>query len=219
MPTTRHAQELATRALLLDADDALALSALLQDMDALATEEERHDFDHPIDLLRGALTAPDRAARAEKLAACASALAVWLDDDADKHALDRDMVGEFVDESRQHLRDGMRAVTTLAAGSRDPAALQTLFASFHTIMSVAALLGLAPIAYFAHAGETFATRLQRGVVPLDAETTFLARRGLRMLERCVDQVEAALLTHSAIAPPPSDLTALAAELEAAGEPQ
>lgn len=219
MATTRNAQELATRALLLDADDALALSALLQELDTLAVEEELHDFDRPIELLRGAIAAPDRATRAEQLAACAAALAVWLDDDHDKHALDPDMVGEFVDESRQHLREGMRAVTILANGARDPAALQALFLSFHTIMSVAALLGLAPIAYFAHAGESFAIKLQRGSAPLDGDTVLLARRGLRMLERCVDQVEAALLTHSAIAPPPSDLTTLAAELEGVGEPQ
>jgi len=108
----------------------------------------------------------------------------------------------FRDESRELLGTLEANLLELEDNPNDKELLSAVFRVMHTIKGSAAMFGLERISGFAHEVESLLSALRDGVIPLTRE---LADGVLAARDRILDMIES---------PPPSDGSALDAELTA-----
>ena len=105
---------------------------------------------------------------------------------------DRDLLGEFITESRDLVENAESALLRLETDPENAEAINTVFRSFHTIKGTSAFLGLDHISELAHRAESFLTPIR------DKETLFaggnadLAFRSVDMLKDLIQVVQNAL---------------------------
>ena len=112
----------------------------------------------------------------------------------DPTAGDTSLLGDFINEAREHCATAEQCLMDLETGSDNENAINAIFRAFHTIKGAAGFLDLAPILELAHESETLLDLGRKGTVAIEgvvADTTFDAVDALRKL---FDGLEQALTT-------------------------
>lgn len=112
-------------------------------------------------------------------------------DDANSEA-DAELVNEFVSESNEYVAAAEQALLVLEENPGDRPALDTVFRAFHTVKGVAAVLGFATVADFAHRAESLLTPIRDGRVRFGSEYATLSLRAVDMIRSLVGRTAATL---------------------------
>lgn len=112
-------------------------------------------------------------------------------DDANSEA-DAELVNEFVSESHEYVAAAEQALLVLEENPDDRPALDTVFRAFHTVKGVAAVLGFATVADFAHRAESLLTPIRDGRVRFGSEYATLSLRAVDMIRSLVGRTAATL---------------------------
>ena len=102
---------------------------------------------------------------------------------------DAELLGMFLDESREYLADAETALLALEADPDDAEACNTVFRAFHTIKGTSAFLGLEAVSDLAHRAESILARVRDGAVRFGGPYAELALRSVDMLKALVAVVE------------------------------
>src|SRR5690606_1513326 len=105
--------------------------------------------------------------------------------------VDAELLGMFLDESREYLADAESALLALEADPDDTEACNTVFRAFHTIKGTSAFLGLEAVSDLAHRAESILARVRDGTVRFAGPYAELAFRSVDMLKALVAVVEEA----------------------------
>ena len=125
---------------------------------------------------------------------------------------DRDLVAEFVTESREQLRVAEGALLALDGDPADTSSLDTLFRALHTIKGTSAFLGVEHATELAHLAESQLARLRSGAAACTGEISNLIFRSIDMLDAMLNVIDAAVAGQPAMLP--GGYRALVAELSA-----
>ncbi len=112
-----------------------------------------------------------------------------LPDDAD-----RDLLPDFIAESRECVTNSETALLQLEENPTDEEAVNTVFRAFHTVKGTSAFLGLSRVAAFAHEAESLLSRVRDKEIQYTSGCADLALRSVDMLKALLDVVETALAT-------------------------
>ncbi|MCC6213444.1 MAG: chemotaxis protein CheA [Polyangiaceae bacterium] len=123
---------------------------------------------------------------------------------------DPELIQEFVSEAQEYLAAAEQALLVLEGNPDDRDAVDTVFRAFHTIKGVAAVLGFAPVAEFAHRAESLLAPVRDRRVRFGGDYASLALRAVDMLRALVDRVAVAPAGSDAL---PAGFTALMDALE------
>jgi two-component system, chemotaxis family, sensor kinase CheA len=104
-------------------------------------------------------------------------------------AQDPELVGEFVMESREHLRAVESNLLAVEGGPASPDAVHAIFRGFHTIKGLAGFLEFDAMQRAAHEVETLLDRAREGEVALTAEVIDVVLAGSDYLRQWLDCVE------------------------------
>jgi len=104
-------------------------------------------------------------------------------------ANDRDLLREFIDESREHLRIVEQGVLVLEKNPSDSDTLHAVFRAFHTFKGGSGFLNLVPINRLAHELESLLDRSRQGRLAINAEVINLILQGGDTLKRFVQEIE------------------------------
>jgi two-component system chemotaxis sensor kinase CheA len=103
---------------------------------------------------------------------------------------DSDLLGEFINESKEHL-DGVDVhLLTIESNAGDPEAVNAVFRAFHTIKGVAGFLELKPIQALAHEAETLLDKCRKQALTLTGDVldvVFDAADAMKALIVAVEQ--------------------------------
>ena len=105
---------------------------------------------------------------------------------------DRDLLSEFVTESRELLEKSESALLALESNPEDAESVNTVFRAFHTIKGTSGFLGLKTTSELAHLAESLLSRIRNKEIRLMGGYADLALRSLDMLKKAVASVEGAL---------------------------
>ena len=105
---------------------------------------------------------------------------------------DREIIADFVIESREHLADIENQLLAIEAGGANPdlAQVNTVFRAIHSVKGAAGFLGFSTIGQLAHDLENVLNLIRnRQLVPSSAVTDVMLRSAdrLRDLINCIDQ--------------------------------
>lgn len=128
------------------------------------------------------------------------------------------LLGEFVNEAREHLEAADVHLLTLEKDPRQDDALNAVFRAFHTIKGVAGFLGLEEIGHLAHDTENLLDRARKGKLVLAGPAINVTFEAVDAMKRLVDALCVALSTGGLLPAEPS-LPALLGRLRAACEGQ
>ena len=104
-------------------------------------------------------------------------------------ANDRDLLREFIDESREHLLIVEQGVLVLEKKPTDSDTLHAVFRAFHTFKGGSGFLNLVPINRLAHELESLLDRSRQGRLAINAEVINLILQGGDTLKRFVQEIE------------------------------
>lgn len=110
-----------------------------------------------------------------------------LPDDAD-----RDLLPDFITESRECVTNSETALLQLEENPTDEEAVNTVFRAFHTVKGTSAFLGLSRIAAFAHEAESLLSRVRDKEIQYTQGCADLSLRSVDMLTGLLSSVETAL---------------------------
>ncbi|MBI5265955.1 MAG: chemotaxis protein CheA [candidate division Zixibacteria bacterium] len=97
---------------------------------------------------------------------------------------DASLVGEFINEARDHCLTAEQKMMDLETGVDYESAINAIFRSFHTIKGAAGFLEMHPVLALAHESETLLDMIRRGSMTIDgpvADLIFASIDGLRKL--------------------------------------
>lgn len=130
---------------------------------------------------------------------------------------DRDLLLEFVAESRELLESSETALLELEHNPGDKESVNKVFRAFHTVKGTSGFLGLKLASELAHLAESLLSRIRNKEIRLVGGYADLALRSLDMLKKAIVSVEAALQGAPLFAPEGyQELKAILANPEAAG---
>ncbi len=130
---------------------------------------------------------------------------------------DVDLLGEFINESREYMEAAEEALLRLEAEPEDTEAVNTVFRAFHTIKGTSAFLGLSRISDLAHRAESLLSRVRDGEIRCTGGYADLALRSVDLLKELIQAVQDALGGEPMAAPDGlGELMELLADPEAAG---
>lgn len=110
-----------------------------------------------------------------------------LPDDAD-----RDLIPDFITESRECVTNAENALLQLEKNPTDEEAVNTVFRAFHTVKGTSAFLGLSRIAAFAHEAESLLSRVRDKEIQYTQGCADLSLRSADMLKALLSAVESAM---------------------------
>jgi two-component system, chemotaxis family, sensor kinase CheA len=110
-----------------------------------------------------------------------------LPDDAD-----RDLLPDFITESRECVTNSEAALLQLEENPTDEEAVNTVFRAFHTVKGTSAFLGLSRVAAFAHEAESLLSRVRDKDIHYTQGCADLSLRSVDMLKELLTSVETAL---------------------------
>ncbi len=105
---------------------------------------------------------------------------------------DRELLTEFITESRELLETSESALLVLESNPEDLESVNAVFRAFHTVKGTSGFLGLQMASELAHLAESLLSRIRKKEVRLVGGYADLALRSLDMLKKIVDSVEFAL---------------------------
>jgi two-component system, chemotaxis family, sensor kinase CheA len=105
---------------------------------------------------------------------------------------DRDLLKEFMAESRELLEISEAALLALEGNPDDLECVNTVFRSFHTIKGTSGFLGLQTVSELAHLAESLLSRIRKKEIRLVGGYADLALRSLDILKKILESVEYAL---------------------------
>ncbi len=105
---------------------------------------------------------------------------------------DRDLLAEYIVESRENIDSAEAALLTLEMDSTDQEAVNTVFRAFHTIKGTSAFLGLDTTTKLAHGAESLLSQARDGEIKLSGGYADLALRSIDALKELMQRVEDAL---------------------------
>ncbi|HEY4304007.1 MAG TPA: Hpt domain-containing protein, partial [Gemmatimonadaceae bacterium] len=104
--------------------------------------------------------------------------------------LDRELVDDFVVESREQLAMAESALLALDADPDDSNALEVMFRALHTIKGTSAFIGIEYITELAHHAESMLDRVRSGAAVCSGELSNLLFRSIDMLDSMLASIEA-----------------------------
>jgi two-component system, chemotaxis family, sensor kinase CheA len=107
---------------------------------------------------------------------------------------DRDLLADFITESRDTLTAAEAALLQLENDPEDPEAVNTVFRTFHTVKGTAAFLGLHRASEFAHHAESLLSRVRDREIPYAPIVADLALKSADLLKEILDGCEIGLRT-------------------------
>lgn len=105
---------------------------------------------------------------------------------------DRDLLREFIAESREHLDNIEQGMLVLERQPTDAETLNTVFRAFHTFKGGAGFLNLLPINRLAHVLESLLDQARQGRLTIDGEVIELILRGRDVLKQFLDEIDGQL---------------------------
>ncbi len=141
---------------------------------------------------REAQTAEELLQRAAQLQECAAPRA--------QVALDPELIGDFVTESRDHLANIETQLLTLERETGDTEALNAVFRGFHTIKGLAGFLELWDVQKLAHEVETVLDGARTGELTLTPDGIDVILEGADFLSGWLQHLEAVLRREDSEAP-------------------
>lgn len=128
-----------------------------------------------------------------------------------------DLVGEFINESREYLASAEAALLKMETNPDDAESVNIVFRAFHTIKSTSAFIGIALISELAHHAETLLSRVRDKSIRCAGGYADLSLRSADMLKELVQLVQNALGGAPLTKPSGyNDLMRVLADPEAAG---
>jgi two-component system chemotaxis sensor kinase CheA len=112
-----------------------------------------------------------------------------LPDDAD-----RDLLADFITESRDTLQAAETALLQLEGDPEHGEAINTVFRTFHTIKGTAAFLGLQRASEFAHHAESLLSRVRDREIPYSPRVADLSLKSADLLKEILEGCEQGLAT-------------------------
>jgi two-component system, chemotaxis family, sensor kinase CheA len=106
--------------------------------------------------------------------------------------IDRELLTEFITESRELLETSEAALLVLESNPEDSESVNTVFRAFHTVKGTSGFLGLQMACELAHLAESLLSRIRKKEIRLVGGYADLALRSLDMLKKIVALVEYAL---------------------------
>jgi chemotaxis protein histidine kinase CheA len=125
--------------------------------------------------------------------------ATYLPPDAD-----RELLGEFVTESRECINDAEAALLSLEVDPDNVEAVNTVFRAFHTIKGTSGFLSLPRVSELAHHAESLLSRMRNREIRCEGGYADLALRSVDMVKGLIEQVHGALGGKAMAAPPGYD---------------
>jgi two-component system chemotaxis sensor kinase CheA len=102
---------------------------------------------------------------------------------------DREVLGEFINESREHLDNIEQGALVLENQPSDAEVLNTIFRAFHTFKGSAGFLNLVPINRLAHLLESLLDLARQEKLTLDASIIELILQGRDLLRQFLTEIE------------------------------
>ncbi|HRK96417.1 MAG TPA: Hpt domain-containing protein, partial [Rhodospirillales bacterium] len=100
------------------------------------------------------------------------------------------LLSQFLSECRELLEQASRGFLALEKTPDDPAVINDLFRSVHTMKGASGLFDIAPFTAVVHAAEDLLDAVRAGRVVLAAEMTDLFLEGLDQIAQWLDELEA-----------------------------
>lgn len=100
------------------------------------------------------------------------------------------LLSQFLSESRDLLEQASRGFLALEKAPDDPAVINELFRSVHTMKGASGLFDIAPFTAVVHAAEDLLDAVRGAKIALSAEMTDLFLEGLDQIARWLDDLEA-----------------------------
>lgn len=105
---------------------------------------------------------------------------------------DRDILADFLVESREYVEGAEAALLTLETNPEDEESVNTVFRAFHTIKGTAAFLNLTRISEMAHRAESLLSRVRDHEIEFTGGYADLALKSIDVLKELLQSVENAL---------------------------
>ena len=105
---------------------------------------------------------------------------------------DRDLLAEFITESREFLEGAESAMLALENTPADTEAVNRVFRAFHTIKGTSGFLGLRRTSEIAHAAESLLSRIRNNEIRFAGGYADLALRSVDIIKGLIQGVEQAL---------------------------
>ena len=106
--------------------------------------------------------------------------------------VDRELLRDFLTESRDGLAAAEQALLALEGDPSDQESINVVFRAFHTIKGTSAFMGLDQVAGFAHHAETLLSRVRERELAYSQEVASLSLRSADLLRELLDAVDTAL---------------------------
>ncbi len=119
---------------------------------------------------------------------------------------DRELVLEFVQEASDYIGQAEAAMLVLEGNPLDSEAIDTVFRSFHTVKGVSAMLGLEPIASFAHKAESLLSRVRAKEISFSGRTANLSLAAVDALKVLLSVVQSSLSGEACLLPDLAELS-------------
>jgi two-component system, chemotaxis family, sensor kinase CheA len=113
---------------------------------------------------------------------------------------DRDVLAEFVHESREHLQNIESGALTLEANPTDAATLNSVFRAFHTFKGGSGFLNLTPMNKLAHELESLLELARQGRLKITSNVIEIILNGGDTLKQFIDAIELQLAGNAPVGP-------------------
>jgi two-component system chemotaxis sensor kinase CheA len=105
---------------------------------------------------------------------------------------DSSLLGEFINEAREHCSTAEQSLIELETNAGDQAAINAIFRGFHTIKGAAGFLELRPISILAHESETLLDLARKGTIQISGHVADMIFDAIDVMRKLLDGTEQAL---------------------------
>jgi len=105
---------------------------------------------------------------------------------------DTSLLGEFLNEAREHCAIAEQMMLELETGSDSESAVNAIFRGFHTIKGAAGFLDLIPVSKLAHELETLLDQGRKGALVIEGAIADQIFSGIDVLRKLLDAIEEGL---------------------------
>lgn len=106
--------------------------------------------------------------------------------------VDRDILGDFITESRENLQTAEGALLSLETNPADQESINRVFRAFHTIKGMSAFMGLTRVAELAHHAESLLSKVRDGKIAFGGAYADMSLRSVDVLKELIQSVQDAL---------------------------
>ena len=106
--------------------------------------------------------------------------------------IDREILGDFITESRENLQTAEAALLTLETDPSDAESINRVFRAFHTIKGMSAFMNLTRVAELAHHAESLLSKVRDGKIAFGGAYADMSLRSVDTLKELIQGVQDAL---------------------------